>query len=256
MTRDLFGLLTRIRLPGSAFDINSAARQQYLFPLIGLFIGLLLAMACLAMNHVLEDDESVVAGGVLLLLMYALTGIIHTEGLADFADGAMANGTPARKREVMKDSRSGAAAVLTIVLFVSLMFALSWRMCARADHSLDLWPVPWSIPFALGFVLAEISGKIAMNVSMAMGPSSHSGMGEVFVQNASAGRLLTALAIAMAISFLFAGLLSILVLMGVAAGVAVTALARKHFAGVSGDVFGAANEVGRLSVLMIWVLVL
>ncbi|UCE90790.1 MAG: adenosylcobinamide-GDP ribazoletransferase [Methanobacteriota archaeon] len=256
MTRDLFGLLTRIKLPGSACDIDSAARQQHLFPMIGLAVGLLLTIACLAMNHALEEDESVVAGGLLLVLMYALTGIMHTEGMADFADGVMASGAPARKREIMKDPRSGVAAVLTVVLFVALLFALAWRMCARADHSLDLWPLPWSIPFDSGFVVAEVGGKIAMNMSMAMGPSSHRGMGTAFVQNASTGKLLTALATAMIVSFFFAGLLSIVVLVGAAAGVIVTFLARKHFGGVSGDVFGAANEVGRLSVLLTWVLIL
>lgn len=256
MTRDLFGLLTRIRLPGSAFDIDSAARRQHLFPLIGLVVGLLLTIACLAMDYALEDDESIVAAGLLLLLMYSVTGIMHTEGLADFADGMMANGTPARKREVMKDPRSGVAAVLTVALFVLLLFALALRMCDRADHALDMWPLPWEVPFAFGFVLAEMGGKVAMNVSIAMGPSAHSGMGTAFVQNASAGKLIAALAMTLIISFFFAGLLSVIVLAGVVGGVAVTALARKHFGGVSGDVFGAANEIGRLSVLLAWVLII
>ena len=256
MTRDLFGLLTRIRLPGSAFDIDSAARKQHLFPLIGLVVGLLLTIACLTMDYALEDDDGIVAAGLLLVLMYSLTGIMHTEGLADFADGMMANGTPARKREVMKDPRSGVAAVLTVAMFVLLLFALTLRIFARADHALDLWPLPWEIPFASGFVLAEMGGKVAMNVSMAMGPSAHSGMGTAFVQNASASKFVTALAMALILSFFFAGLLSVIILVGVAGGVAVTALARKHFGGVSGDVFGAANEIGRLSVLLMWVLIL
>ena len=256
MTGDLFGLLTRIRLPGSAFDINSAARKQHLFPLIGLVVGLLLTIACLTMDYALAGEESIVAAGLLLVLMYALTGIMHTEGLADLADGIMANGTPARKREVMKDPRSGVAAVLAVVLFVLLLFALAMRICARADHALDLWPLPWEIPFASGFVLAEVGGKMAMNVSMTMGPSAHSGMGTAFVQNASAGKFMAALAMTMIISFLFAGILSVIVLVGVAGGVVVTALSRKHLGGVSGDVFGAANEIGRLSVLLTWVLIL
>ena len=256
MTRDLFGLLTRIRLPGSAFDINSAARQQHLFPLIGLVVGLLLTVACLAMNCALEDSESAIAAGLLLVLMYALTGIMHTEGLADLADGMMASGTSAKKREVMKDPRSGVAAVLAVALFVLLLFVLVSRMCARADNSLEMWPLPWEVPFAAGFVMAEVGGKIAMNVSMAMGPSSHSGMGTAFVQNASAGRFMTALAISMVVSFFIAGFLLIIVLIGVVGGAVVTVLARKHLGGVSGDVFGAANEIGRLSVLLTWVLIL
>ena len=73
-------------------------------------------------------------------------------------------------------------------------------------------------------------------------------------RKASGSRLAASIAISPAIAIIFAGHLSPLVFLGLVAGVAVTVLARKHFGGVSGDSFGAANEVGRLVTLIGWVL--
>lgn len=251
----MFGLLTRIRLPGPMTDIDSVARQQYLFPFVGLVVGLLIAATCIALSLMAGRDDAAIMGGLLLVVMYALTGMMHTEGLADIADGIMASGSADRKRAVMKDPRSGVAAVLAVVLFVVILFTLSWRMCAKADHPLDLWPLPWHVPFAIGFVLSEVGGKMAMNTSMLIGPSAHSGMGSAFVQNASPGKFVASLAIGVTVCALAAGFLCAIVLIGVVAGTAITIVGRRHFGGVSGDVFGAANEIGRLSVLMTWVLI-
>ena len=214
----MFGLLTRIRLPGAKHDIVSVAKQQHLFPLVGLVLGLLLVAACLILSQLAGRGDSALAGGILLVVMYALTGIMHTEGLADVADGMMAGGTHTRKREIMKDPHSGVGAVFAVSLYLIILFTLSWRMCARADDSVDLWPLPWQLPFAIGFVLSEIGGKMAMNTSMAIGPSSHGGMGSVFVEHSSPEKFVAALAIGLVASIIVAGFLAVIVVVGVVAG--------------------------------------
>jgi len=50
------------------------------------------------------------------------------------------------------------------------------------------------------------------------------------------------------------GYLFCLVFLGPFAGFVVTMIARKNFGGVSGDAFGAANEIGRLVTLLGWVI--
>ncbi len=256
MTRALLGLLTRIKLPGPPMDLEAAARQQHLFPIIGLVIGLIAALMCAVLNWVFGGGDALILGGVLLVVLYSITGIIHTEGLADLADGVMAGGSRAKKYEVMKDPHVGVAAVMTLIVFLLLFFALATEMVARADQPLDLTPIPWEVPFALGFVLSEVSGKLAMNASMFMGPSAHEGMGTAFVRNGNLRKFAMAAIIAGIVCFLTVGVACVVLLVGVAGGMVVTILARKHIGGVSGDVFGAANEVGRISALLIWVLII
>jgi adenosylcobinamide-GDP ribazoletransferase len=188
--------------------------------------------------------------------MYYVMGILHTEGLADFADGVMAGGTKERKREVMKDVRVGVAAILAVVVYLIMMFSLSVTILSDPSRRVDVFPLPWEVVFAMGFVLAEMSGKLAMNTAMYLGPSSHAGMGSMFVDQASAGKLLVSMATAGVVALLIAGWLFAMVYVGVIAGVVVTLVARKNFGGVAGDSFGAANEVGRASALILWVLLI
>lgn len=256
MTRALLGLLTRIRLPGPAVDLEVAAKQQYLFPLIGLLVGLMAALICIALGHVFERGDSLIASGLLLAALYAITGIIHTEGLADFTDGVVASGARERKHAVMKDPRAGVAAVIVVTVYMLVFFALAAKMCAQGDDSTSLLPVPWHIPVAFGLVVSEVSGKLAMNTSMLIGPSAHPGMGSAFVSNANAQRFIIAAVLAGVVCTLAVGFASVILLAGIASGAVVTAIARKHFGGVSGDVFGAANEIGRLCALLLWVLML
>lgn len=255
MTAELFGLLTRIRMPGATFDLQKAARQQQFFPLVGIVVGLIAAVVALVLNELFGKDLAAVSGGLVLVVLYSVTGILHTEGLADLADGIMAHGTRERKREVMKDVHSGVAAVFGVVLYLLLFFAAATETCEDADKAVSAPLLPWEGVVALGFVLSEISGKLAINVSMYMGPSAHEGMGAIFVREATPGRLVVALGIGAVAAFLVAGTLSVLILAGIIAGVAVTLLARKDLGGVSGNVFGAANEVGRLATLIAWVLI-
>ena len=256
MTRALLGLLTRIRLPGPRVDLWAAARQQYFFPLIGLLVGVIAALICVSLDYVLGEGNPLVIGGLLLVAIYAVTGIIHTEGLADLADGVMASGSRERKHEIMKDPRAGVAAVIAVVVYLLLFFGLAVDMSARANDSVTVSPIPWHVPFALGFIVSEVSGKLAMNTCMLIGPSAHQGMGSVFVQNASARRFAVAVGLAAAVCLLTVGFAAVILLVGVAGGAAVTLVARKHLGGVSGDVFGAANEIGRLFALLLWVLVI
>jgi adenosylcobinamide-GDP ribazoletransferase len=94
-----------------------------------------------------------------------------------------------------------------------------------------------------------------MNFAMYIGPSAHEGMGSLFVSSATAPRLAAAVTISVIVSALLVGAYFPLVMLGGVAGTMVALTARKHFGGVSGDAFGAANELGRLLVLLGWVLV-
>lgn len=255
MTAEIFGLLTRIRLSRRPMDLGRAASDQYLFPIVGLVVGLIAALVALILNEFIDKDMALISGGGVLVSLYFVTGILHTEGLGDFADGMMANGSMEKKRQVMKDVHLGAGGVLATTTFLILFFAAVSALTGEARRQIDFWPfLSLSVPFAFGLVLAEVAGKLSMNVMMFMGPSSHEGMGSVFVRKASGSKLVASMAISTVIAIVFAGPLFPLVFLGPIAGIAVTMISRKHFGGVSGDSFGAANEVGRLLTLVGWVL--
>jgi adenosylcobinamide-GDP ribazoletransferase len=255
MTAALLGLLTRIRLPGYTVDLEREARQQYLFPLVGVVVGVMVAAAAAGLAYFLEGGSSLLSGALLLLALYYITGILHIEGLSDFADGMMAHGTRERKRQVMKDVHSGVAGVISVVMLLMVLWALASDACARGLDVVEGTLLPWGTLVVTGMIIAEVGGKLAMNFAMYIGPSAHEGMGSLFVSSATAPRLAAAVTISVIVSALLVGAYFPLVMLGGVAGTMVALTARKHFGGVSGDAFGAANELGRLLVLLGWVLV-
>lgn len=255
MTAELFGLLTRIRLSRKPMDLDRAARNQHFFPMVGMVVGLIAAAVAIVLAEFIDKDMALLSGGLVMVTLYLVTGILHTEGLGDFADGMMASGTSERKRQAMKDVHLGAGGVFAIAMFLILFFGPVSIIAADASRRVELWPfLTLRVPLAFGFVLAEVSGKLSMNTMMWMGPSSHEGMGSVFVRLATGPRLAASIVISTAIAVVFVGRLFPLVFLGIVVGIAMTMLSRRHFGGVSGDSLGAANEIGRLAALIGWVL--
>jgi len=253
---DLLGLLSRIRVGKASRDIQKAARQQYLFPVVGAIIGLATAVVgYLIFEYASDLIGNLLAAVLLCMFLYSLTGIIHIEGLADFADGLMASGDIERKRSAMKDVSLGAggsfAMLMDIILEISLLSQLNGNSSA-----LFPWFYGDNIPMILGIIIAEISGKLAMNTSIRMGPSSHAGMGRLFVDSSTTMKFLTAIGISLSLGIFIAGIYGFIVLIGSLSGICVTLISRKHFGGVGGDSLGAANEVGRLAALLAWVVIL
>lgn len=256
MTGELFALLTRIRVPGSQTDLAAAARSQHLFPIVGFVVGLVLALVAFVFSALLGEKAALVSGAGLIVVMYYITGILHIEGLADLADGMMAKGPPERKRDVMKDPHSGVGGVFAIVMYLILLFAVVAFLFSFGDKTTEPFPFPWELSVMMGLVVAEVAGKLAMNTTMYLGPSAHAGMGSLFVQEAKPERLAVATLLAGALAFVVSGYLFFLVFIGFAVGGAMAVVSRRHFGGVFGDAFGAANEIARLATLMVWVLVI
>jgi len=253
---DFLSLLTRVKFGRRDIDVATLARRQYLFPVAGFIIGAIVSIVAFFLFDLVGNqvDEWLKALGTVLFL-YFLTGLIHIEGLADFGDGLMASGTSERKRQAMKDVSLGAAGVFFLIAAFLSLFLLVSKLGGWADSpALMFWAD--SLPLVWGLILAEISAKLAMITVMTMGPSSHQGMGSAFVLAASPDKLVVGSIIAVLIAFLISGVFCVLVLLGIVAGAIVAFIAKRHFGGVGGDSFGAANEFGRMLTLLAWVVLL
>lgn len=105
-----------VRIRGELKDRGIAASLIY-FPVVGLFIGLLLAGVSALLSGILPPLLlSVILAGLWLLI----TGGMHLDGTADTFD-ALGSGKPRQAMlEIMRDSRIGAfgmAAVVFLILF-------------------------------------------------------------------------------------------------------------------------------------------
>jgi adenosylcobinamide-GDP ribazoletransferase len=250
---DLISFLTQIPLKKNV-QIEDVKAKSYLFPLVGLVIGLVVAVVAVVAFEALSAATEI-AALVTLLALYLVTGLLHLDGVADFFDGVMAPGSREEKRRAMKDNNIGIAGLFAVVLVLLVsLFAIEAAGAALTSAAFDV-DFGFFYGFATVFVIAEVAAKLSMNTCLVLGKrfDSAEGLGTLFIQSASplkyVGALLSAVLIAalFTVSFRF-----VIVFTGVVIAFVVSYIAKQKFGAVSGDVVGASNELTRCATLLIW----
>jgi adenosylcobinamide-GDP ribazoletransferase len=251
---DLISFLTQIPVRRNV-KIDAVTAKSHLFPIVGVVIGLVVAVVAFAAFGLLGAAPEI-AALLTLLALYLVTGLLHLDGLADFFDGVMAPGSHEDKRRAMKDNTVGIAGLFAVLLVLLLSLfaveAVGADLTAAAAFNFDF---PSFYGFAALFVIAEVAAKLSMNTCLVLGKASRSaeGLGSQFIRSASPLNYLVALlsavifAVLLTFSFRF-----VLVFTGIVVAVMVSSIAKRKFGAVSGDVVGASNELARCATLLIF----
>jgi len=224
-------------IPSKSAELDTVAKNMYLFPIAGALIGLMIGGAGYGLSLYVQP---LIVGLVLTGALVIITGIHHTDALCDFADGMMAKGTKEKKLKAMRDPAVGSAGVVTVVLYVAGMIM--------------------SISMMKGFVLfeailvSEIMAKFAMVLQANRGSSAWQGLSSPFTQFMKSPAKLAAAATLAIVPTIILGGITGMIITGVTIGMSflLLAVANRSFGGISGDVFGASNELVRLASLIIF----
>jgi adenosylcobinamide-GDP ribazoletransferase len=232
--KNLLSFLTILPLSMTEDCLTDAAKGMFLFPLIGAFIGLLAGIFAWVTSQFLP---SLVVGALALGFLLLITGLHHTDGLLDFGDGVMAQGTAERKIEIMHDQLTGAGG-LTLGIMTFLITALS---IAELNMSVIIQSL----------IVVEVSAKLSMVIGTWAGKAVHKGMSSPFIEvmhgKKGTARLVAALAISFGIAVPLLWLAgAVTVLVAVIASLVMVGISHRHFKGVTGDVLGATNELTRM----------
>jgi adenosylcobinamide-GDP ribazoletransferase len=238
--KNLLSFLTILPFKMGENCLADAAKGMFLFPLIGAFIGLLAGVFAWVTSQVLFLP-SLVVGALALGVLLLITGLHHADGLLDFGDGVMAQGSAERKIEIMHDQLTGAGG-LTLGIMTFLITALS---IAKLDMNTVI----------ASLVVVEIAAKLSMVIGAWAGNAVHKGMSSSFLE-AMHGKYGNArLIVALVISFWIAVPLlwlagAITMLVAIVASLIMVGISHRHFKGVTGDVLGATNELTRMVALI------
>jgi len=232
----VFSFLTII--PSNSTNLEAVARYMYIFPIIGIVIGLLIGSVGFGLSFFLDP---LIVSLLVVASIAVITGIHHTDGLADFADGLMTRGTKGKKRKAMKDLSTGSAGIASVVLYVvGAIIALS------LTSGYDLFKA---------ILLSEILAKFSMVLMASIGNSAAVGSNSPFMQIMKDKRRIAIASVITVIPLVVIGGTVGLILFGASIGVTLflIGLSTRSFGGITGDVLGATNELTRLSSLLIFV---
>jgi adenosylcobinamide-GDP ribazoletransferase len=226
--------LTRLPLPVVRFDAEALSRGAKFFPVVGLGVGLgAVAVQRIASIHL---NRSLAALSVLIFLVL-ITGGFHEDGLADAADGFGGGWTRDQVLMIMRDSRIGSFGALALILSILARFLL-----------LSSLPVG---RFTLFVVSAHVLGRwTTLPLSFFLPPARvGDGQGARVAQKVSASSILigTLLSVCIVVHFLRTAFW-----IPVAVSVVITTWSGLYYShrigGVTGDCFGATNQVTEIAV--------
>jgi len=234
--RSGFGFLTTIPVGFDEEALDSLASRMWIYILVGAAIGLVVGGISYALT-VVPHMSNLVHAALTLVALYALTGFIHLDGLADVGDGLLKHGTMQERLRVIKDPYIGVGGIAFCVLSFLLLFS--------AVASIN----PTALLPAL--ITAEVAAKLSMVEVASLGKATHKGLGSRFTENSGLFTFVVALLLAALVAVLCLGVRGLLVLLPpLAVSLGLVKLANKAFGGVNGDVIGSSNELGRLIALI------
>lgn len=231
-----FLLRLPIRVPADAWEggLTTAARA---FPLIGAAVGL---AGGLVLMLAAKSDLAPLGCALLALGLQALlTGGLHEDGLADVADGIGGGADPARRLEIMRDSRIGAFGVLALVFVIGVKAA---ALSSLMGPGFGVAALVAAGAFSRGLM------PVAMNL---MRPARIDGLGagagkpEAHAVWTALGLGVVGLFLLLSASQAFAAILLCLIFCG-----ALSALAHRRLGGYTGDVLGALQQIAETAVLI------
>jgi len=234
--RHAFGFLTILPVAPVGEAPPSAARAW--FPLVGLALGAALVGLDAAAR---EGLPSIVVGALLLSALLILTRALHTEGFLDCCDGLFGGYTAADRLRILRDTHVGAFAVIG----GAALIAAKWSLLASTPDAARIGLL----------VVFPCLARFGMLLTMAAFPYARAaGVGTSMQQDGRFWQVFVGLVTAVFVSILFLGAGGLVLLAAVS--VAALGLGRwiaGKLGGMTGDAYGAVNELSEVLALLLGV---
>lgn len=220
--------------------IEDMAKMAWFTPFIGLLVGTIGIILSYLLYTILHLPALLVA-----CLIYAfftlINGCHHLDGLLDFSDAIMFQGTAEKKLEIMRDPITGTGALASLFLVGITTIACFYTI------------ITTNLLFLI--LISEISGKIGLITTCISSKAAPNGTGKEFIEYLSFPTYLISIIICIILSYILNPQFGIFgILGGILGGAIISYISMKHFKIATGDVLGASNEISRLISLIIMII--
>ncbi|MBI5555290.1 MAG: adenosylcobinamide-GDP ribazoletransferase [Elusimicrobia bacterium] len=227
--------LTIIPLKLEKFKEQDLAESSKYFPLVGLLLGLILAGAHRLLLLLNFDPFSINISVVVLLV--ALTGALHLDGLADTTDAFLSRKNKDEMLQIMRDPHIGVMGTLSLLCIILLKIAFFSSIDAALKTT--------------ALLLMCSTSRWTLVLSMFLSSyARHEGKAKVFMQGMNLKIFIIATIFTLAICVLIYQLKGFIILLVIALlAFWVNSFLNSKIDGVSGDTLGAVNELMELAIL-------
>lgn len=216
-------------------------RAMAWFPVVGLMLGAILALADLALQAIFPPT---MAAALLLVVWVALTGALHLDGFLDCCDGLLVAKSPEKRLEILRDTRVGAFAVVGAVCLLLLKFTALLELPVGGRSSVLL--------------VTPVLTRAVMVYAARAYPYARTGpgLGQLFRDGLTWREVALATVVAVAVAWLALGLTGLALALCVwLLTVGAAWLVQRRIPGLTGDVYGAINELTEVGALLFLLIV-
>lgn len=243
-------LLSRLPITGPGADLDGGAlsRSVRAFPLAGVLIGLIGAVAFALASWL--SLPGLLAAVIAVAATILATGAMHEDGLSDVADGFGGGADRDSKLAIMRDSRTGSygalALILSVLLRVLALYAIAEPLMALGDTGEAGALVAGALISAHAVsrgVLPVVMYRETLARDSGLAFAAGQPEQDSVLWSLGLGALIALLALGLwtgVIAFVFAGLVAL----------AMTGLARRQIGGYTGDVLGAVQQLTEIAMLL------
>jgi adenosylcobinamide-GDP ribazoletransferase len=248
-----FGFLSTIPVGISMEGIDELMKKIYFYPIVGAVLGIMIG-AIAYIGQIIFPGP--VLAALIMGFIYYITGFNHLDGVTDIGDGFMAHGSLEKKIKALKDTTIGTGGVSFCIL---LLLTLYGSIRAVQEEGLNSFGSNLPILMFASMFIAEVSAKQSMLTIAAFGKpispqgnQAYPGLGAMTINGATRKNFLIGFVFGAIVCFLPFGWIGLLPYLGACVS-ALVILNRSyaHFGGLNGDGIGTANEIGRVTALII-----
>ena len=242
----MMSIYTKIPMPSVEWKEENLKYVLTVFPLSGLYIGLLEAVWMIAgiILRIHEPLYAAIACAVPLLI----NGGIHLDGLADTADACASHSSPQKRRDILKDPHTGAFGAAAVVIYEILTFGLFSEIFTFKGAG-NIWLIPGLM--LICFTVPRMMTQIAASV---FSPAASEGM--LYTLTSAANNrvnLITAvelLAVCTALVWLLQGMAAVVYIVAMLlVFLFFSNMVLRQFEGISGDLCGWLLKVSEVAML-------
>lgn len=229
-------MFTILPTPYVEWDDDGVKNMMKFYPVIGIIVGGIWGIVYYLLN--LINISIILKSIVIMLVPFVVTGMLHLDGFMDVCDAILSRRDREEKLRILKDSRTGAFAVISLLMLFFLQFGGIYSIVEKG------------IKFYLLILIPIVSRSVVAYFLLSRTTIKESTLGAYFKKGTNTIDLIImgiSLIIILVISFIIIKVYGVILIGLIILGITwAVEKCKREFGGISGDVAGFALVIGEV----------
>lgn len=144
-------MFTIIPLPHNIWDDEGGKHIMKFYPVVGLIVGFIWYGVYKVLQ--LLGASTMITAAIIMIVPFILTGMLHLDGFMDVCDALLSRGSKEEKLRILKDSHTGAFAVIALAMLFTVNFAAVYTIVDINTNPLGFIFIPIISRSLIGYLL-------------------------------------------------------------------------------------------------------